>query len=73
MLVLSRKNGESILISQGIEVKVLSIRGSTVKLGLSAPSDVHIRRREIPRQNGSRSALLVANDAGAALCPVGAR
>jgi carbon storage regulator len=47
MLVLARKNGESILISSGIEVKVLAIHGSTVKLGFSAPSDVRIRRREI--------------------------
>jgi carbon storage regulator len=47
MLVLARKNGESILISSGIEVKVLAIRGGTVKLGFSAPSDVRIRRREI--------------------------
>ncbi len=47
MLVLSRKNGESVWISHGIEVKVLAIRGSTVKLGFSAPPEVLIRREEV--------------------------
>jgi carbon storage regulator len=47
MLVLSRKNGETICISRGIEVKVLSISRNVVKLGFSAPPNVDIRRQEI--------------------------
>lgn len=47
MLVLTRKNGETICISRGIEVKVLSISRNTVKLGFSAPPNVNIRRQEI--------------------------
>jgi len=46
MLVLSRKNGETICINQHIEVKVLSISRNTVKLGFSAPPQVNIRRQE---------------------------
>jgi carbon storage regulator len=51
MLVLSRKNGESVYISRGIEVKVLSISRNTVKLGFSAPPQVNIRRQEISMEN----------------------
>jgi len=47
MLVLTRKNGETVCISRGIEVKVLSISRNVVKLGFSAPSHVDIRRQEI--------------------------
>jgi carbon storage regulator len=55
MLVLSRKNGETIHIGRGIEVKVLSINNHAVKLGFSAPPDVAIRRQEVPpRREESR-------------------
>jgi carbon storage regulator len=68
MLVLSRKNGESICISQGIEVKVLSIRGGTVKLGFSAPANVQIRRREIPPLKPAAPIAGLARESGIALC-----
>jgi carbon storage regulator len=47
MLVLTRKNGETVCISQRIEVTVLSISRNTVKLGFSAPPQVNIRRQEL--------------------------
>ena len=47
MLVLTRKSGESIVIGQDIEVKVLSSEGGTVRLGVSAPREVPVYRREI--------------------------
>jgi carbon storage regulator CsrA len=47
MLVLSRKNGETVCISRGIEVKVLSISRNSVKLGFSPPPQVDIRRQEL--------------------------
>jgi carbon storage regulator len=47
MLVLSRKNGESVRIGEVIEVKVLAIDGSRVKLGFSAPTNVDIQREEL--------------------------
>ena len=47
MLVLSRKEGESILIGSDIELTVLECHGGDVKLGIRAPRDVVILRKEI--------------------------
>lgn len=47
MLVLARKVGESFIISDDIEVTVLKIEGSEVKIGISAPPHVKIYRTEI--------------------------
>ena len=58
MLVLTRKNGETVCINQRIEVKVLSISRNTVKLGFSAPPQVNIRRQEL--RSGGQTSRLVA-------------
>ena len=50
MLVLSRKKGERIVISENIEVVVLEIRGGRVKLGFEAPKEVSIHRKELQEQ-----------------------
>ncbi|MGE3804534.1 MAG: carbon storage regulator CsrA [Gemmataceae bacterium] len=47
MLVLSRKCGEEIVIADQIVVKVLAVRGTQVKLGVEAPKDVSVTRREL--------------------------
>ena len=47
MLVLSRKCGEAINISDNITVTVLEVQGSRVKLGFAAPGDMPIHRAEI--------------------------
>lgn len=47
MLVLSRKVGESIMIGDQIEVKVLSVDGDQVKIGIVAPKQVKVHRSEI--------------------------
>lgn len=47
MLALSRKQGESIIIDNDIEVTVLEIKGDQVKLGIAAPKSVPIYRKEI--------------------------
>ena len=47
MLVLSRKRNERILIGHEIEVKVLSIEGSRVRLGINCPESVRVLRSEI--------------------------
>ncbi|ATP39071.1 carbon storage regulator [Solibacillus sp. R5-41] len=47
MLVLSRKKGETIMIGDQIEVKILSIDGDQVKLGIVAPKSVKVHRSEI--------------------------
>lgn len=47
MLVLSRKKGESIMIGDQIEVKILSTDGDQVKIGIVAPKSVTVHRSEI--------------------------
>jgi carbon storage regulator len=47
MLVLARKKGESIIIDDEIEVRVVSVEGDVVKLGISAPKSTSIHRKEV--------------------------
>ena len=47
MLVLRRKVGEAIVIGEGIQVKVISVQGDQVKLGIEAPQHVSVYRQEI--------------------------
>ncbi|MBR1892340.1 MAG: carbon storage regulator CsrA [Lachnospiraceae bacterium] len=47
MLTLSRKKGESLIINNNIEVTVLEVRGDQIKLGIAAPREVPIYRKEI--------------------------
>ena len=47
MLALSRKQGESIVIGNNIEITVLEAKGDQVKIGISAPKEVPIYRKEV--------------------------
>lgn len=47
MLYLSRKVGESIIINNNIELKVIEVRGKTAKLGFDFPPESSILRKEI--------------------------
>ncbi len=47
MLTLSRRKGESLIINNNIEVTVLDIRGDQIKIGIAAPREVPIYRKEI--------------------------
>ncbi len=47
MLVLSRKTGESIVIGDGIVIRVLGMNGRAIRLGIEAPPEVSIRREEL--------------------------
>ena len=47
MLNLTRKKGESIVLNNNIEITVLEIRGEQIKIGISAPRDVSIYRKEV--------------------------
>lgn len=47
MLVLQRKTGESILIGDNIEVTVLAVEGSRVRLAVEAPRNISILRNEL--------------------------
>lgn len=47
MLVLSRKKNESIVINNDIKIVVVEIRGDKVRLGVEAPKEVPVHRREV--------------------------
>jgi carbon storage regulator len=47
MLVLTRKKGESIMIGDHIELVVLGVEGETVKVGIRAPKEVEVFRKEV--------------------------
>ena len=47
MLVLSRQRDESIMIGDNVVVTVVDIRGDRVRLGVDAPTDVPVHRREV--------------------------
>ena len=49
MLVLSRKVGERIVIGDTVVVQVLAVRRGQIRLGITAPASVPIRREELPR------------------------
>jgi len=47
MLVLSREKDESIMIGDDVEVFVVNINGNRVRLGIVAPRDISVHRREV--------------------------
>lgn len=47
MLALSRKKNEALVINNNIEITVLEIKGEQVKLGISAPREVPVYRKEV--------------------------
>lgn len=50
MLALSRKKNEAIVINNNIEITILEIKGEQVKLGISAPKEVPVYRKEVYMQ-----------------------
>jgi len=57
MLVLSRREGEKVMIGDDIVITVVEVRGDTVRLGIQAPRDVPVNRVEV------HEAVARANDA----------
>lgn len=47
MLALTRKKGEALVINNNIEITVLDVRGDQIKIGISAPKDVPVYRKEV--------------------------
>ncbi len=66
MLVLSRQRDESIIIGDNVVITVVDVRGDKVKLGIDAPKEISVHRREvyeaIQREN-RQAALLKPTDA----------
>lgn len=47
MLALSRKKNEALIINNNIEITVLEVKGDQVKLGISAPKEIPVYRKEV--------------------------
>lgn len=64
MLALTRKKGDSIMISDNIEIIILEVQGDQVKLGINAPRSVTIHRKEIYEQiqQENKTALDISKD-----------
>ena len=62
MLVLSRKVDQEIVIDGNIKIRVLKVRGNTIRLGIEAPQDVHIARGELDRRDSRQAKNLPKAD-----------
>ncbi|WP_455535914.1 carbon storage regulator CsrA [Roseburia inulinivorans] len=62
MLALTRKKGEAIVINNNIEITVLEIRGDQIKIGISAPKDVPIYRKEVYLQIQQENEAAISAD-----------
>ena len=47
MLVLSRQKDESIMIGDNVEITIVDVRGDKVRLGINAPKEIAVHRREV--------------------------
>ena len=65
MLVLSRQRDESIVIGDNVQVTIVDIRGDKVRLGIVAPNDISVHRKEVydAIQRENRKAAGVTPDA----------
>lgn len=72
MLVLSRQRDESIMIGDNVEITIVDIRGDKVRLGISAPPQIAVHRKEvydaIQREN-QKAAGVSAGDVAAFSAP----
>ena len=56
MLVLTRKREQSIIIGDNVEIMVLGVSGDKVRLGITAPRDVEVFRKEVIADRGNGQA-----------------
>lgn len=68
MLVLTRKSNQSIMIGDDIEISVLSIMGEKVRIGIQAPRDIPVFRKEVYLEiQAERGQVTAAPEVDAAL------
>ena len=61
MLVLSRQKDESIMVGDNVEITIVDVRGDKVRLGITAPREIAVHRKEvfeaIKREEAEKQAL----------------
>ena len=62
MLALTRKKGESLVINNNVEITILEIRGDQIKIGISAPKEVPIYRKEVYDQIQEENKIALKSD-----------
>jgi len=65
MLALSRKKNEALVINNNIEITILDIKGDQVKIGISAPKEVPVYRKEVYVQIQEANKESMSNDVSA--------
>lgn len=66
MLALSRKKNEALIINNNVEITILEIKGEQVKIGISAPKEVPVYRKEVYVQIQNANEEAVHADGNAA-------
>lgn len=61
MLVVSRKQGESIIIGENIEIKILEISEGSIKIGIEAPKSVRVLRKELIKEVEEENKISIIN------------
>lgn len=64
MLILSRKNGEKIIIGNNIELTIIDMRDGQVRIGIQAPRDISVFRKELYSevQSENKEATIIKED-----------
>ena len=62
MLALSRKKNEALIINNNIEITILDIKGDQVKLGITAPREIPVYRKEVYLQTQQANQDAVASE-----------
>ena len=61
MLVLARKTGQSIVINDNVEILVIEVRGDQVRLGIEAPREIPVYRKELLEQINTENKRVVCD------------
>lgn len=61
MLIVTRKQGESIVIGENIEIKILEISDGNVRIGIEAPKSIRVLRKELIKEVEEENKISINN------------
>lgn len=70
MLILTRRVGEGVVIDRDITITVIGVKGNQVRLGVDAPADIAVHRKEIAERIEREASSSGADDAEASTTPL---